>query len=317
VSTTTINEELGQIEYVLTDKTGTLTQNKMILRALSIGQKVFGAKIEKLQEKPLNKKNFDQELLDIIEGKVVESLPKPMTLAGFEINNPPEQSRKQLKKAEAREQPKLAPMKLQNSYLETSLVVSPEKTGKFKSALDNFQLFQTGQGEKQVHFKKKLQRTQVLDKSRDLCLTDLSVKPLDGTLLEMEEFHTDDKKIILKNSTLFQKKIVNKPPETKENEETRRVREEKKSETELYSYKELSKEFLICASLCHECLIERNQEGKFVKYEGSSPDEIAICKGLRDIGVEFKGTVFKVSTVQYFDQLLKFERKMVNFCLIA
>ena len=42
VNTTTINEELGQVEYVLTDKTGTLTQNKMVLRGIHVGNKLFG-----------------------------------------------------------------------------------------------------------------------------------------------------------------------------------------------------------------------------------------------------------------------------------
>lgn len=44
VRDTTISEDLGQIEYVLTDKTGTLTQNVMQLRCCSIGSRVYGDK---------------------------------------------------------------------------------------------------------------------------------------------------------------------------------------------------------------------------------------------------------------------------------
>ena len=34
--TFTINEDLGQIGYVFTDKTGTITQNKLVFKAVSI-----------------------------------------------------------------------------------------------------------------------------------------------------------------------------------------------------------------------------------------------------------------------------------------
>jgi len=40
--TTSINEELGQIDHVFTDKTGTLTQNVMIFRRCSIGGIIYG-----------------------------------------------------------------------------------------------------------------------------------------------------------------------------------------------------------------------------------------------------------------------------------
>lgn len=43
VNSSNLNEELGQINFVLTDKTGTLTCNKMVFRNALIGAKIFGA----------------------------------------------------------------------------------------------------------------------------------------------------------------------------------------------------------------------------------------------------------------------------------
>uniref|UniRef100_A0A3B3S683 Phospholipid-transporting ATPase n=1 Tax=Paramormyrops kingsleyae TaxID=1676925 RepID=A0A3B3S683_9TELE len=40
--TTTLNEQLGQIEYIFTDKTGTLTQNIMAFKKCTIGGQIYG-----------------------------------------------------------------------------------------------------------------------------------------------------------------------------------------------------------------------------------------------------------------------------------
>ena len=46
-NTVSLNEELGQVEFIMSDKTGTLTCNKMIFKEIVIGNKSYNEAAEK------------------------------------------------------------------------------------------------------------------------------------------------------------------------------------------------------------------------------------------------------------------------------
>lgn len=52
--TTTLNEELGQIQYIFSDKTGTLTQNIMTFNKCSINGQSFGDTIDENTGEPID-----------------------------------------------------------------------------------------------------------------------------------------------------------------------------------------------------------------------------------------------------------------------
>ena len=51
--TTTLNEELGQIEYIFSDKTGTLTQNIMTFNKCTVSDRLYGDIIDEVTGEPI------------------------------------------------------------------------------------------------------------------------------------------------------------------------------------------------------------------------------------------------------------------------
>jgi magnesium-transporting ATPase (P-type) len=70
-----LNEELGQIKYIFSDKTGTLTANKLEFKAAAIGEKLYGLTLDDLKNNELTSGPFpDSELKDyIVIGKTGKS----------------------------------------------------------------------------------------------------------------------------------------------------------------------------------------------------------------------------------------------------
>jgi len=53
VQTSNLNEELGQVQYIFSDKTGTLTSNQMVFKKFSVNGAIYGRFFN--QNKPLQK----------------------------------------------------------------------------------------------------------------------------------------------------------------------------------------------------------------------------------------------------------------------
>lgn len=78
------------MEYLLSDKTGTLTQNKMILRGVFIGDRVFGGRLE-LDEhnykvfKRFDSDKMDDELIKILQDEIDVKLPHGVDIAAHKL----------------------------------------------------------------------------------------------------------------------------------------------------------------------------------------------------------------------------------------
>ena len=61
VQTSTLNEELGQVKFIFTDKTGTLTKNYMEYKAMSINGKIYGLNNKEKKEKENGMKHIKKK----------------------------------------------------------------------------------------------------------------------------------------------------------------------------------------------------------------------------------------------------------------
>jgi magnesium-transporting ATPase (P-type) len=368
VNTSTVNEELGEIEYILTDKTGTLTQNKMILKGLFIGDQIFGGSFQKEREdadrlefvsfkdiaapevRPSERINilFDRNLHNIIQTTQGVRLRKQLVISNKELQDIDIVSDSSgskghnlslaIKKAEeGHEEPnpstvhspkerdfdtlRVTPAKLFQRNHQTPLTIS-EKSGT--------EIAERGEAKIDGASPKKFQFYEDAglpnpDLPNERIPNEPILRPgLGTTKLVAVPDQTSDKQSFLSaenlNDTSFQQSefsMITK--ETHKEGFHFGLRQgalpdiwKEGSEHVLLTYQQLIAEFFLCAVTCHECIVDRTFEGD-ISYLGPSPDEIAICKGARDIGCIFNGSDSSgKKNIKFFGQDRSVSMKMVD-----
>lgn len=65
----TLVEELGQVSYIFSDKTGTLTKNEMVMKAMAVGLDNFGVtNFDSVSDAAFDRSLFDQYMKGEIMG---------------------------------------------------------------------------------------------------------------------------------------------------------------------------------------------------------------------------------------------------------
>ena len=376
VNTSTVNEELGQIEYLLSDKTGTLTQNKMVLQGVFIGDQVFGGEFKTSEGKvqyesfgdkqKRNKKRilteldeqFDHSMHNIMHTKTGVRLRKPLVISNQKmqkisyISSNKECSSKGAKTFNLVLQKNPVGSKNKEYILESplnfearsdSLRPQTPRDGIFSNSPTpmpkaNLQFFSNSpEKEHSENMTKYISGPKLpfleppvppkMEKTTSDKQTELDTKK--SKLFYLSQ---SSRSVNLKYPQ-FPKRVVTKDkepalPSLKSIDETSQLSEndlsllshnkviDRKKDIEgecvfLSTYQELISEFFLCASICHQCIIDLHLGDR--SYQGPSPDEIAICKGSKIAGCQFMGTSSDgISELDIFGKTRKLNMMMVD-----
>jgi magnesium-transporting ATPase (P-type) len=333
-NTASVNEELGQIEYILSDKTGTLTQNKMVLRGLFIGDSLFGGEFinstENTEFKPWSHslKNSNRILVspdELFDAKLdnILKFDKSLTLKTHFVVYSPSSSEKNSPMAVNRQSFKKSTFQLAiNSIQPTEgqpnapvqrvdqnqTVASNPNERNFESNNTVISYNNNTSSHMSLPPLKKDKNSQSGSSLKDPFLRpDASKNKLLSNIQEVSDLWESNQSIALPESQYEAAEELSEKPA-----ESRFSSDHGLEDTPIIykTYKQLVEQFLTCASLCHENVVDKDASG--LHYLGPSPDDIAICKGLDQIGVSFLGkNEDDHIRVRFKEQERKFHLKMV------
>lgn len=257
VNNFTLADELGRVEFILSDKTGTLTKNRLTLDAIWVAGEIFGGNVS--GSDPTNFK-FQKHTcgLSLEARQLLERETGHANKFTFYDNN--------LMMCLDSDQ---ADKSLQENYV---IRCNPSEVPQNVSFMEGRSVFS----------KREVQRSDIPDSFTD------------GSKIDSEKMpHVKQMPGLWQDSR--QASINLKDPKESIEETPRKVSEKSLAPGVLREYTHLSqiaKEMVRALAMCHSCMVQKNSDPeKPDKYSGTSPDEVCILKGVRCMGYEFMGDV--------------------------
>lgn len=276
----TLSDELGRVEFILTDKTGTLTKNNLTLDALWVGGDIFGGKLVQESENGTKFEKFECQLNqeDLSSFAKDSSIDFKFTFYDKQLffgldSNAIDQPLEEKYQITAEMSNKDFSMITEQNQNVNSMIAKnmnvlskPEITSKLNSVNQN-----------------------VIPKQNDIEENvgendlDISKSSSEASFNEIASQITNPMSM-----KVFQKSGIIK---------------------EFTMRSEVQKEMIRALVMCHSCMAQKKNNSCQIKYSGQSPDEVAILKGLRSLGLDFLGDLADKRTYNSMTQgIFKFPK---------
>ena len=269
VQTSTLNEELGQVKYIFSDKTGTLTKNFMKFKRVSIGLKQYNEN----EENNLDNEDYENDIIgeSNINNNIVMMSSKDIMDKGEKDKDKKEKYRD--------EYGKIRHVSFDNDeelIKDLGILDLLNKDKEIKGDENNKDKDNNNDDKKDVN--------NINDNNNDLIKED---NKKGKTKIEDEI-----RKSLIDDNLTLEEEI---PQEKKENEKEELI-ENKEENNEpnkklKINQKEIADLFMTGLSTCHSAIIEEKEfiSKKKLVYQASSPDEIAILNFSRKYKYIFLG----------------------------